>query len=826
MNSKRAPESLENTGEKPIFSFGEFSFDAAQEILYRGAEIISIPPKTRELLGAFIENAGRILTKEDLMDLVWKDTFVEEANLSHHIAVLRKSLGEDKNGKKFIQTIPRKGYRFVAPVSEISDENVSEITIEEIRRAQIIEETEIVTDEDDEPKQFTDSKTSDTARQTTRKSRRRLVFAVVASCVLLAAAFFAWRSWQTGASRSLFFDEASHSRWRVAPVIEGKNRKTGNISNVSFAPDGQFIAFNRAANGKSSIFVKQIGGGEAVRVTDGKWLDYSPVWSSDGQRVAFVSNRDDFIGVWSAASLGGTPVLLRRLAVSPQLPVRLLKWSRDGNRIYYTANFRLYVQNLNEAEAEPMLLFEQGEKFKAAGDYAISPDESQFAFYGETGGEIQLFTRSVTGGEPRQVTSGAGEKRHPAWFAGGQQLAFSSNASGRFQIYALDLQSSETRQLTLDAAENAEPMVASDDRTILFHATRDEANIYSYSLESRTETALTSGTGLQIFPDAAPDASRVVFQTSMSATAILESDLKILTLDGSNQILEIAHRGFNPQWSPDGNSFAFLRSSGATANLWKASAYGQNETQLTTDGIHPTNFTYAPFDITHVNFNWSPDGKRIVYASFKSGAANVWTIDADGGEKKWTNYTGEAAAVSGYQWSPDSQKIVFFAQMKPPDEKTLRSFRVCWTDGAQTETIYETTDTIRILGWSQDGSEVFVAQRRINAETKEKTVLLLRIPIGVGAKPQTITELRRTDFDKPRLSPDAQSFIYAASDEQGESENLYLLPASGGGAPQRLTDNREPNVYYSGVTFAPDGKAVFYSKQSSGDAYALLTISN
>ena len=212
-------------------------------------------------------------------------------------------------------------------------------------------------------------------------------------------------------------------------------------------------------------------------------------------------------------------------------------------------------------------------------------------------------------------------------------------------------------------------------------------------------------------------------------------------------------------------------------------------------------------------------------AGRRAGAANVWTIDADGIEKKWTNYTGEAAAVSGYRWSPDGQKIVFFAQMKPPDEKSWRSFRVCWTDGERSETIYETTAAIRILGWSRAGSEIFVAQRETNAETKEKSVLLLKIPIGGDAQPQTIAELRRTDFDKPRLSSDAQSFIFTIGDEQSESENLYLLPAEDGAVPQRLTDNREPAVYYSGVTFAPDGKNVFYSKQSSGDAYALLTIS-
>lgn len=137
MNSKREPQTLENKGEKPVFSFGEFVFDASEEILYRGAEIVSLPPKTRELLGVFIENAGRILSREDLMNLVWKDVFVEEANLSHHIAVLRKTLGDGKNGSRFIQTIPRKGYLFLMSVERGAD---YEIAVTEKKQSVVIEE--------------------------------------------------------------------------------------------------------------------------------------------------------------------------------------------------------------------------------------------------------------------------------------------------------------------------------------------------------------------------------------------------------------------------------------------------------------------------------------------------------------------------------------------------------------------------------------------------------------------------------------------------------------------------------------------------------------
>ncbi len=99
-------------------AFGEFVFDPVDRILRRGDEVVGLPPRTCELLGVFIQNVGQVLSKETLMEMVWGDTFVEEGNLTNHISVLRKALGETKNENAFIQTLPRKGYRFVATLKD------------------------------------------------------------------------------------------------------------------------------------------------------------------------------------------------------------------------------------------------------------------------------------------------------------------------------------------------------------------------------------------------------------------------------------------------------------------------------------------------------------------------------------------------------------------------------------------------------------------------------------------------------------------------------------------------------------------------------------
>ena len=89
-----------------IFEFGDFRLDEEEGLLSRGGEPIPLSPKTLETLLVLLKNSGRILEKEWLMQMIWRDTFVEEANLAVNISTLRKILGEQSNGRQFIETIP------------------------------------------------------------------------------------------------------------------------------------------------------------------------------------------------------------------------------------------------------------------------------------------------------------------------------------------------------------------------------------------------------------------------------------------------------------------------------------------------------------------------------------------------------------------------------------------------------------------------------------------------------------------------------------------------------------------------------------------------
>src|SRR4029077_11265656 len=98
-----------------LYEFGPFRLDVAERKLLRGNEIVALTQRAFDTLHLLIRNSGRVLEKDELISMLWPDTFVEEGSLSNHIFLLRKALGEDP---AFIETVPRRGYRFVGAVRQ------------------------------------------------------------------------------------------------------------------------------------------------------------------------------------------------------------------------------------------------------------------------------------------------------------------------------------------------------------------------------------------------------------------------------------------------------------------------------------------------------------------------------------------------------------------------------------------------------------------------------------------------------------------------------------------------------------------------------------
>ena len=102
-----------------FYEFGPFRLDASERTLRRGEEFVRLTPKEAELLLALVRGGGRVLSKEELLKEVWPDTFVEEATLAQNVFTLRKALARFDAEQQYIETVPRRGYRFVPKVREL-----------------------------------------------------------------------------------------------------------------------------------------------------------------------------------------------------------------------------------------------------------------------------------------------------------------------------------------------------------------------------------------------------------------------------------------------------------------------------------------------------------------------------------------------------------------------------------------------------------------------------------------------------------------------------------------------------------------------------------
>ena len=113
-----------STNSRRYYEFGPFRVDESERLLLRGEDVVPLTPKAFEMLLVLVQSSGHVFTKEELMKRVWPDSFVEEANLSHNVYKLREALGDGRNGERYIETMPRRGYRFVAKVTGVSNHGV------------------------------------------------------------------------------------------------------------------------------------------------------------------------------------------------------------------------------------------------------------------------------------------------------------------------------------------------------------------------------------------------------------------------------------------------------------------------------------------------------------------------------------------------------------------------------------------------------------------------------------------------------------------------------------------------------------------------------
>lgn len=278
---------LQQTRE--VYRFGAFRLDAAERRLWCEDAPVSLTPKQFDLLFYFVENAGRVAKKNELLDAVWADTYIEESTLARNVSWLRNKLGECADGEPFIETVSKLGYRFTAQVTRA--ENDGNPLIVEEQTFQYFRGEETITFEDDETVRQTDDEKKLVRVPSIPSSHRRTV---APSLFLFAAVTL------------------------VALVGIGSVLYSNKTKSVALPAElTADVTLNRSAvNERSQIKIGSVVHLQNRYPNDGSYLDaWGTVWSNPQfvqvpTETMFVSthnnpNRDNGSGSWEIVSASG-----------------------------------------------------------------------------------------------------------------------------------------------------------------------------------------------------------------------------------------------------------------------------------------------------------------------------------------------------------------------------------------------------------------------------------------------------------------------------------------------------------------------------------------
>ncbi|MFN7945779.1 MAG: winged helix-turn-helix domain-containing protein [Blastocatellia bacterium] len=800
-----------------LYEFGPFQLDITERVLRRAGEEVPLTPKALETLLVLVEHSGRILEKRKLMDQVWPDSFVEESNLTQQISTLRKALGDTSGAPQFIETVPKRGYRFIADVREVRQSEAGLLVEAETSTRVVIENL---------------------APEETDTGWRRLVsgqfpVALVHRWPPLAAVppvplmmsglmlclLLVWML----AFRPASSVTGQPLNLNLTQLYSVKSYDSYNFSSARFSPDGKMIAFE-APGEDQNIWIMQPNGRLPVRITKDKWHDSSPVWSPDGDQIAFVSNRNHEIGIWVVPFLGSSPSLLKRLGdktIETRNVTPVLKaWARDGRSIFYEWNSNFYRLDLTSKESEKLTSFNPD--VENPQDFALSPDEQWIVWSQRNGNRFDLWRRALNGGTPLRVTDDEYSDRAPLWHPDGQRVIYTSIRDGRMQVCQAEVSTGLTQPLTAGDYNGSALDVSPDGIRILCHQQRYESDLVVASVETGEQRQITSDVGVEFWPTFSPDGQFIAYQSIPGERFYWDprrGQLLTRTTSPDDTPRQLSSDAFDAEWSPDGSRLAFLRWTGRYYSLWTMPAAGGLEQPLVAEYVTYAGQTANPVMnlIQTADYSWSPDSHRIAYVARTDGAFNVWTIAADGSApEKITSNASPSLRFQCPLWSPDGQQLAFVSDPGPQTEQQVVSLQV--SRAGRTDLLFQTEAAMRVLGWTSD-HELLVALLE-NAEqnrTRPAEIRLVGISLDDSGQRQVLT-LPAAYFASFNLSPDKRNVSCVVAHD---SRDQVLILSLTGEVVKKIAASPDDKVSCSGPVWSPDGKLICFSRQTN---WSLLTL--
>jgi Tol biopolymer transport system component/DNA-binding winged helix-turn-helix (wHTH) protein len=798
-----------------IFEFGPYRLDRVKRVLLREGAPVALTPKALETLLALIEKRGEILGKEELINRVWPDTIVEEGNLTVNISMLRKALGESPNEHRYIVTVPGRGYRFVADVRGAQDHGTA-LVIEERTRSSITIE-KIEEDISPEAKQLGDGRVqlaiADSAQfPLGRRLGPKFLIEVTILVLFLAIAGLLWNHF--GRRREKDWRTALHLRQIVGTKASPK--ESVNLARLS--PNSAMIAYSAAGPTDGvNLWVKQLGGGEPFAITDGSSYDQSPIWSPDGLQIAFISTRDNQIGIWTVASLGRQqPSLLKTLATdnrNPKGDATLIEWSGKRPVIYYNWESSVYELDVLTGESTKLRDFDP-----SALDFRLSPDEQSISYIMRTDRGSHIWRSDLKGGHAVQVTEDDANDRMPVWHPDGKRIIYSSTKNGTARLCMAYLDGRPEEVITHTEGEGYVWDISADGTELLYYDRRDQSGLYKVDIGSDDEAQLGSGIDLNFWPQISPDGSQLAFQRTGSESASCnprKSTLMVSPEASPDEARVLVRGAFGARWSPDGKLLAFLRRNQSSDDLSVIGSEGDAERLLVTGVLFGGRYTQgSPYNLLHWNdVSWSPDSGTLAVCSDTDGVSNLRLISVSGSHQTRvvSSNSDPNTKLEGPVWSRDGKRVAYVTESVGQD--TGKELWTLWvTDFQSANPIYQSSSILRLLGWSGLDTDLVIAGVKNSAYSRAfpTDLAISEVAIQDHAK-RDLRLFESTYFSNIQLSPDGRN-VSLVSAYKGR-DDIWLLPV--GGTARRITANKDSKSYYSGLAWSPDGKSIYYGKQST-----------
>ena len=698
-----------STDSKRRLRFGVFEVDTLERRLFASGRPVHLQDQPFRILELLISRPGEIVTREELRRSIWDDDIHVEfdSSLNTAVARLREALQDSPTRPEYIETVPRRGYRFIAQLGT-------------------------------------------TAPPAPRPAQRTNLGRWLALSALLAVAIIALLGFSL--RRTDRSSPASPSPVRLT-FFEGIEDE------ADFSPDGSHVVFtwNGERQDNFDIYVMSLAGAAPYRLTDDPGRDFSPAWSPDGKWIAFLRDAGDGGAVLlRVPPTGGREDRIGAVAISPSRATvasirnRYLTWSRDSRT--------LIVADRRDENGSSLHVFELASEARrrltspppGSSDLnpAVSPDGKTLLFTRLRGGVSTMLSQSLGDrlepiGDPMLMSPADAVVRGLAWGLGGRvaivSAAFSA-APHLGRLARISLRSSgQAEELEFAGWRNYLPAYSQRARRLVYSKAVFDQNIWRLNLDqgraAGAPVKLIASSGFNANMQYSHDGKRIAFQSDRSG----DSGVWICDSEGRRQWRMGNLSGGTPRFAPDGDKVVFdAPSEGGHHHIW----------MIGSDGGPPEQLTNGPADDRSPN--WSRDGQWVYFGSDRGDGYQIWKINPKTLEAKPVTRKGGFHAIE----SPHDKTLYY--------TKGLGDYRV-WTvpiDGGE-----ETQVLDAVTSWtnfdvtpqglyytpsrSADGTSAIMFHD-FTSQT-ETEVFRPQKPISAGFA----------------VSPDGKHVIFAQIDEEG-----------------------------------------------------------